>query len=164
MKDREASQRGRGRSGGRAVSERGRMRKRGPSGGGTLRRKLPQQGQWPSLGVGAVISARIHWPRASQSGLMHCTVKPGKYCIESPSEAVKLRPIHARPDRGRTRKTEAPLVGQIPRHALPRLRTRQIPMQDPKGRQGRAGTKQLMGRILARESCGVKRKDYKILW
>jgi hypothetical protein len=37
-------------------------------------------------------------------------------------------------------------------------------MQDPKGRQGRAGTKQLMGRILARESCGVKRKDYKILW
>jgi hypothetical protein len=66
------------------VSERGRMRKRGPSGGGTLRRKSPQQGQWPSLGVGAVISARIHWPRASQSGLMHCTVKPGKYCIFLP--------------------------------------------------------------------------------
>jgi len=30
--------------------------------------------------------------------------------------------------------------------------------------QGRAGTEQLIARILPRESCGVKRKDYKILW
>jgi len=44
---------------------------------------------------------------------------------------------------GSRKETRAPLVGQIPRHALPRLRTGQIPMQDPKGRQGRAGTKQL---------------------
>lgn len=79
-----ACYRGRGRSGGRAVSGRGRMRKRGPSGGGTLRRRSPQQGQWPSFAVEAVISARIQWPRASQSGLMHCTVKPGKYCIFLP--------------------------------------------------------------------------------
>ena len=35
---------------------------------------------------------------------------------------------------------------------------------EKQNRQGRAGTKQLMGRILAREGCGVKRKDYKILW
>lgn len=64
------------------------MRKRGPSGGGTLRRKSPQQGQRPSLPVGAVASARSHWPRASHCGLMHCTVKPGKYCMCSPSEAA----------------------------------------------------------------------------
>jgi hypothetical protein len=31
-------------------------------------------------------------------------------------------------------------------------------------RQGRAGTVRMMGRIVAREGCGVKRKDYKILW
>jgi hypothetical protein len=57
------------------------MRKRGPSGGGTFRRKSPQQGQRPSLPLVLATSARIHWPRASHCGLMHCTVKPGKYCI-----------------------------------------------------------------------------------
>src|SRR5882724_12701548 len=60
---------------------------------------------------------------------MHCTVKPGKYCIVSPSEAVKLRSIPARPDLDRAKKTGAPLVGQIPRHALPRLRTGQVSTQ-----------------------------------
>lgn len=60
------------------------MRKRGPSGGGTLRRKSPQQGQRPSSSTGPVTSTRIQWPRASHIGLMHCTVKPGKYCIVSP--------------------------------------------------------------------------------
>src|SRR5229473_4639858 len=89
-------QRGRGRRGGRAVRERGRMRKRGLRGGGTLRRKSPQQGQWPSPPRGAVASARSQWPRASHCGLMHCTVKPGKYCIFSPSEAAKLRLIQLR--------------------------------------------------------------------
>jgi hypothetical protein len=69
------------------------MRKRGPSGGGTLRRKSPQQGQWPSFGVGAVISARIHWPRASQSGLIHCTVKPGMYCIFLPQRPQSSGPF-----------------------------------------------------------------------
>jgi hypothetical protein len=26
------------------------------------------------------VEARSQWPRASHSGLMHCTVQPGKYC------------------------------------------------------------------------------------
>ena len=85
------NQRERGRRGGRAVSRRGRMRKCGPSGGGTLRRKSPQEGQRPSSPTGPATSARSQCPRASQSGLMHCTVKPGKYCIASPSEARSSR-------------------------------------------------------------------------
>ena len=78
------------------MRERGRMRKRGASGGGTLRRKSPQQGQWPSLPRGVVKSARSQWPRASHCGLMHCTVKPGMYCIYSPSVAAKLRLVRVR--------------------------------------------------------------------
>ena len=70
---------------------RGRMRKRGLSGGGTLRRKSPQQGQRPSSAIGPVASARSQWPRASHNGLMHCTVKPGKYCMRTPSVASQLR-------------------------------------------------------------------------
>lgn len=77
-------QRGRGPSGGRVPSKRGRMRKRGPSGGGTLRRNSPQEGQRPSLATGPATSALNQCPRASHSGLMHCTVKPGRYCIASP--------------------------------------------------------------------------------
>ena len=80
----------RGRRGGRAVRGRGRMRKRGLRGGGTLRRKSPQQGQRPSSAMGPVASARSQWPRASQSGLMHCTVKPGRYCMWTPSVADQL--------------------------------------------------------------------------
>ena len=57
------------------------MRKRGPSGGGTLRRESPQQGQRPSSLNARVASARSQWPRASHCGLMHCTVKPGRNCI-----------------------------------------------------------------------------------
>jgi hypothetical protein len=79
------NQRGRGRRGGRVVRGRGRKRRCGPSGGGTLRRKSPQVGQRPSLPRGLVASARNQWPRAAHSGLMHCTVKPGRYCIASPS-------------------------------------------------------------------------------
>lgn len=67
------------------------MRKRGLSGGGTLRRKSPQQGQRPSSAMGPVASARSQWPRASHNGLMHCTVKPGKYCMRTPSVASQLR-------------------------------------------------------------------------
>jgi hypothetical protein len=29
-------------------------------------------------------TARSQWPRAAHSGLMHCTVHPGKYCTLSP--------------------------------------------------------------------------------
>lgn len=83
-------QRGRGRRGGRAVRDRGRMRKRGLSGGGTLRRKSPQQGQRPSSAMGPVASARSQWPRRSHNGLMHCTVKPGRYCMQTPSVAGQL--------------------------------------------------------------------------
>lgn len=82
------SQRGRGRSGGRAVRGRGRMRKRGPSGGGTARRKSPQQGQRPLAATGPAESARSQWPRASHNGLMHCTVKPGRYCMRFPPVAA----------------------------------------------------------------------------
>jgi hypothetical protein len=32
--------------------------------------------------------------------LMHCTVKPGKNCIFTPSEAAKLKPIQAPPFSG----------------------------------------------------------------
>ena len=98
------------------------MRKRGPSGGGTLRKKSPQQGQWPSLGVRTVISARIHWPRASQSGLMHCTVKPGKYCIYSPSVAAKLKLIRLRPLGGGIEQTsELPLSAKSNCEKKPRV-------------------------------------------
>jgi hypothetical protein len=86
----ENGQRGRGRRGGRAVSGRGRMRKRGLRGGGTLRRKSPQQGQRPSSAMGPVASARSQWPRRSHIGLMHCTVKPGRYCIGAPSVAASF--------------------------------------------------------------------------
>src|SRR6266849_994955 len=122
-------QRGRGRRGGRAVRERGRMRKRGPSGGGTFRRKSPQQGQRPSVPRGVVTSARSQWPRASHCGLMHCPVKPGKYCIYSPSKAAKLRMIQARPLCGRdTKKTPSspwrprPLAEKTPEKPSAKMR------------------------------------------
>src|SRR6266849_2100064 len=150
-----ASQRGRGRRGGRAVRERGRMRKRGPRGGGTLRRKSPQQGQWPSPPSGAVASARSQWPRASHCGLMHCTVKPGKNCIFSPSEAAKLKSIQARPFCGRDQKnSELPLAAKSIREKSPGKTLR-------KKCSGRAN---VMARILTRMAYGVKRKGYKILW
>lgn len=101
------NQRGRGRSG-RAVRERGRIRRR-PSGGGTLRRKSPQQGQRPSLATGPVTSARNQWPRSSHVGLMHCTVRPGKYCIVSPQWPHK--PGQLRSSRPRT--------GTPPNHRSP---------------------------------------------
>lgn len=66
---------------------RGRIRKRGASGGGTVLSKSPQHGQRPSSAMGPVTSARSQWPRASHNGLMHCTVNPGRYCMRSPSEA-----------------------------------------------------------------------------
>lgn len=124
------SQRGRGRRGGRAVSGRGRMRKRGFSGGGTLRRKSPQQGHRPSSAMGPVASARSQWPRASHNGLMHCTVKPGRYCMRAPSVASQ------------TCVCEKSRVTQIPW----------------------AARTELLERIVALLSCGVKKKEYKGLW
>ena len=53
---------------------------RGLSGGGTLRSGALQllQSSPPES------AARSQWPRAAHSGLMHCTVHPGKYCTLSP--------------------------------------------------------------------------------
>jgi len=125
-------QRGRGRSGGRAVSGRGRMRKRGPSGGGTLRRRSPQQGQWPSFAVGAVRSARIQWPRASQSGLMHCTVKPGKYCIFLPRRPqCSGRFMCERATVNRSAVAREKLPRPLAAHAPPRSNTRRPAVKRP---------------------------------
>ena len=56
------------------------MRMRGLIGGGTLRSGELQllQSSPPES------AARSQWPRAAHSGLMHCTVHPGKYCTLSP--------------------------------------------------------------------------------
>ena len=58
--------RGLGRSG-RAVSERGLMRRRGPIGGGTACRELPQLGQNSSPALGPERYARNQCPRAEHS-------------------------------------------------------------------------------------------------
>ncbi len=53
---------------------------RGASGGGTLCSGALQllQNSPPES------PARSQWPRAAHSGLMHCTVQPGKYCTIFP--------------------------------------------------------------------------------
>src|SRR5229473_10464 len=163
-------QRGRGRRGGRAVRERGRMRKRGLRGGGTLRRKSPQQGQWPSPPRGAVASARSQWPRASHCGLIHCTVKPGKNCIFTPSEAAKFKPIRARPfNGGAGERSELPWR---PRRSVKRARNtrrqvRRATLRKKMHAESPAkmrGASNVMAGIVPRAASGVKRKDYKILW
>lgn len=56
------------------------MRSRGPKGGGTRCSGTPQllqRSEW-------AWSTRNQWPRASHSGLMHCTVQPGRYCTPPP--------------------------------------------------------------------------------
>src|SRR5467141_3150602 len=60
--------------------ERGRNRRRGLSGGGTLWSGALQllQSSPPES------PARSQWPRARHSGLIHCTVQPGKYCTFLP--------------------------------------------------------------------------------
>ena len=60
--------------------------------------------------------------------------------------------------RSRTKKLPSPLAADS-RGALP-------PKEDLEYniRLGRAGTMQAMARILPLDGCGVKRKDYKILW
>jgi hypothetical protein len=82
------TQRGRGRSGGRAASGRGRKRSPGPIGGGTARSGLPQSGQCSRPALGPERWARSQCPRAAHCGLMHCTVQPGRYCMLIPSEAA----------------------------------------------------------------------------
>jgi hypothetical protein len=53
---------------------------RDPSGGGTRCSGAPQLLQ----NSDRTWSMRSQCPRAWQSGLMHCTVQPGKYCILAP--------------------------------------------------------------------------------
>jgi hypothetical protein len=65
--------------------------------------------------------------------------------------------------RSHLEKNQAPLAGQNPSHdpmnGKPRAQHRGYSV-----RLGRAGTVPAMGRIVAREDCGVKRKEYKGLW
>lgn len=84
--------RGLGRSG-PAVSARGLMRRRGPIGGGTARKELPQLGQNSRPAFGPERCARNQCPRAEHSGLMHCTVHPGKYCIVLPPSGRGARTL-----------------------------------------------------------------------
>jgi len=153
-------QRGRGRSGGRAVSERGRIRRR-PSGGGTLRRNSPQQGQRPSLAIGPVTSARSQWPRASHSGLMHCTVNPGKYCIVSPQRPKSPACLHTlchAPD------LAGPLAAMLLAAAPPRVRLAQ-PSRGLKPRKRDAREQSIRWRAFCPEPSLVSRgKHHKILW
>jgi hypothetical protein len=143
-----AVQRGRGPSGGRVASKRGRIRKRGPSGGGTLRRKSPQEGQRPSLATGPATSARSQWPRASHSGLMHCTVKPGRYCIASPQRPQS--PVVARPPTRRL----TPLLRQANRGGPQRKTLRERGTRAGGQEPGTAREQ----RILPWRSLGVKKK------
>jgi hypothetical protein len=113
--------------------------------------------------VGTVISARIHWPRASQRGLMHCTVKPGKYCICAPSVAAKLRSISLRPfDGGNEKSSELPLAAKPLAKISLGKSLRKKAQGKPLGKILRAGN--VMAGIVPRAACGVKRKGYKILW
>jgi hypothetical protein len=92
------SQCGLGRSGGRPASGRGRIRSRGPIGGGTACKGLPQLGQSSSPALGPERCARSQCPRAAQSWLIHCTVQPGKYCMLLPPVAAAGNlPIAVRP-------------------------------------------------------------------
>src|SRR2546425_12607596 len=85
---------------------------------------------------------------------MHCTVKPGKYCICSPSVAAKLRSIRLRPfDGGNRKSSELPLAAKPLAEKSPRKTLR---------KKHRASN--VMAGIVPRAAWGVKRKGYKILW
>ena len=133
------------------------MRKR-PSGGGTLRRKSPQHGQRPSLATGPVTSTRSQWPRASHSGLMHCTVKPGKYCIVSPQRPQSPANPAATHSDSRTAESAETPSGLAVRRGPPKENAWP---EDPQLRPrtgNRAGTANLMARILTWALFGVKGK------
>src|SRR5258708_21198437 len=52
---------------------------------------------------------------------MHCTVKPGKYCICAPSVAAKLTSIWLRPfDGGKPKSAELPLAAKTTLRKNPR--------------------------------------------
>src|SRR2546422_7488107 len=67
---------------------------------------------------------------------MHCTVKPGKYCIYSPSVAAKLRSIRLRPlDGGNRKSSELPLAAKTTRGKIPGKN----PAQKAQGKQRDGG-------------------------
>jgi len=71
---------------------------------------------------------------------MYCTVKPGKYCIFSPSQAAKLKPIQLRPMSGRDGKSfELPVAAKTTRRKNPRK-----PLA--KNAQGRPFAKNVQGK------------------
>jgi hypothetical protein len=83
---------------------------------------------------------------------MHCTVKPGMYCIYSPSVAAKLRLVQVQPIGGGIEQTvELPLSAKT-------IREKKLAQLLKKYCDRIA----LMAGIVARAACGVKRKDYKI--
>jgi hypothetical protein len=94
---------------------------------------------------------------------MHCTVKPGKYCIFLPQWPEAQVDSRTDGSRLRQKKSEVPKSAKF-RGVPSSISDRIVSDARSKSRQGRAGTVQMMGRILALENCGVKRKDYKILW
>lgn len=141
------------------MSGRGRKRRCGPSGGGTLRRKSPQEGQRPSIPRGLAVSARSQWPRASQSGLMHCTVRPGRYCIcFSPrgreAQANGAVATHGPAQRKSVRAPWPPPY--FPRYPKPKRCARE-PAAGVTDR-GRAGTALAMAGIVPGTIVGVKKK------
>jgi hypothetical protein len=101
------------------------MRKCGVSGGGTCRRVSPHEGQI-SL---RTMSARSQWPRAWHSGLIHCTVEPGMYCMVDSFGPMRFA-------RANGAAQSSPL--------LPQRVTRSVPDAN------------VMARIVQREGCGVK--------
>jgi hypothetical protein len=58
-------------------------------------------------------SARSQWPRASHKGLMHCTVKPGKYCMSTSLMAKQLCASVAGSEQSSPRRPEEKLLGGI---------------------------------------------------
>ena len=62
-------------------------------GGGTACKEQPQLGQNSKPAFGPERWARSQCPRAEQSGLMHCTVQPGRYCM-------RVSPVAASPCEG----------------------------------------------------------------
>ncbi len=85
------------------------MRNRGASGGGTLCKGAPQLLQLSCC----VPSTRNQCPRAGHSGLKHCTVQPGRYCIALPdlipgpaALRTPIAPVAAREIRKRCRDCE----------------------------------------------------------
>src|SRR5579872_7067935 len=87
-------------------------------------------------------AARSQWPRAAHSGLMHCTVHPGKYCTLSPSFGVSWSVA-------RFFRLRSAFPAGLAAFAADRA-----PLRSP----GPAPTEKVAG-SLRWYSCGVKRKD-----